>query len=96
MKSFLVLLTAFVYAFQLGGCKHSSNNEPTVLVQDTTVYTAENYSAVTLDSFFLQNFLAQDTTLQIFSKDISAFYTRRNYQAAWFAGDSLSGQAKVF
>jgi murein L,D-transpeptidase YcbB/YkuD len=96
MKSLPFVLVTIVYLFKISACSSNVKDERDVIVQDTTVYAAENYSSVVIDSVLLHNFLSKDTTLHVFARDINAFYDRRNYQGAWFAADSLSLQAKSF
>ncbi len=66
------------------------------IVQDSSIYSNLDYSDLILDSASIVHYIAKDTALEVFSEDILAFYSRRNFQSAWFTNNSMSNSTDAF
>lgn len=87
-----LLLLALILSLFITGCKHKRNR----LTQNASIYAPQQYSDCMLDSDFIKSELLRDTLLMPFAADILDFYQRRNYEAAWFNGDTLTLNADDF
>lgn len=89
----------FVLALCTQACKEPTP-PPTIAEEAreiTKVFeTPVVYSVRTLDSTDIAGFLAVHAEYAQDSTAIHAFYSRRNYQYAWFVNDSLSHSAEAF
>ena len=66
------------------------------IVQDSSIYSNLDYSDLILDSVSIEHYIAMDTALEVFSEDILSFYSRRNFQSAWFTNDEMSNSTDAF
>ena len=66
------------------------------IVQDSSIYSNQDYSDLILDSASIEHYIAKDTALEVFSEDILSFYSRRNFQSAWFTNDEMSNSTDAF
>ena len=91
-RPILLLFSALLLISSVTSCKHKkAKPEPS-----HAAYTSQQYSDCVLDSDFIKNELLRDTSLQPFADEILDFYGRRNYEAAWIEGDTLTLSAHDF
>ena len=91
-RPILLLSSLLLLIFCITGCKHKKAK----FAPSPAIYSSQQYSDCTVDSDFIKNELLRDTTLQPFAEDILDFYGRRNYEAAWIEGDTLTLSAHDF
>jgi murein L,D-transpeptidase YcbB/YkuD len=66
------------------------------IVQDSSIYSNQDYSDLILDSTSIEHYIAKDTALEVFAEDILSFYSRRHFQSAWFTNNEMSNSADAF
>jgi len=95
MRSFILSLAILFLAGCSGPARQQTEAEKTRAI--TKVFeTKEQYTARTLDSAAVADFLLRHPDSKGDSAAIFSFYKRRGYHYAWFAGDSLSHAAFGF
>jgi len=95
-RQFLFSLSLLLLIYSCENCSKKSNGAKAVILQDSTIYSKQNYSDLILDSCFINEQLENDKSTKAFIPDILAFYQRRNYQAAWFMNGVLTNSASNF
>ena len=85
-KPILLLFSALLLISSITGCK----DKKTKFTPSPALYTSEQYSDCMIDSDLIKSELLRDTSLRPFAEDILDFYQRRNYEAAWLQGDTLT------
>ena len=88
-RSFILLLSACVIVFLISGCKNYKNKKKRI-AQNNSVYSSEQFSDCAIDSQYVKEAVAKDSTLRPYAEDILAFYERRGYEAAWLDHDTLT------
>ncbi len=88
-------------AIVLGGCDHVPDQAaPSVAERADSIQrvfeTPVPYTSRTLDSSLVLEFLAEHPEFQADSAGVMGFYRRREFQPAWFHGDSLGEAAMTF
>ncbi|MFY7911937.1 MAG: L,D-transpeptidase family protein [Emticicia sp.] len=78
----------------LTGCKDKSKKK--VVLADESVYSNENFTDLKVDSLEISNFFKTYTSTDSIKNEVSAFYSRRNFQFAWLNKNGLSHAAPDF
>ena len=89
------LLGCLVFAFSIMSCGKTKKANKGIL-PDSSVYSKQNFSSVRLDSTVLSSFYLNHKIEDSIQTQISAFYTRRNYQYAWFNQSGITEACHVF
>jgi murein L,D-transpeptidase YcbB/YkuD len=89
------LLSWLVLSFSIISCGKTQKNNKGIL-PDSSVYSNQNFSSVSLDSTVLLSFYLNHKIEDSIKTQITAFYTRRNYQYAWFNQSGLTEACHVF
>ena len=89
------LLSWLVLSFSIISCGKTKKNNKGIL-PDSSVYSNQNFSSVSLDSTVLLSFYLNHKIEDSIKTQITAFYTRRNYQYAWFNQSGLTEACHVF
>jgi murein L,D-transpeptidase YcbB/YkuD len=87
-----VCLSALVLLSSISGCKGRRHR----LRPNPAIYTKSNYTDYFVDSVYVAAELERDTMLKPFADDITDFYQRRGYQAAWLSEGKLTTSAYEF
>ena len=96
LKSISTFLIFFLIGLSilpfLSSCQKSCNPVKSTgkLSQDSTVYSLENFTPYTLDTFLLSKYIAQDSSHLLIQEDLMEFYQKRYYQYAWFTQKGIS------
>jgi len=69
---------------------NSSNNTQGKRSQDSTVYSLENFTPFTLDTFVITKYIQHDSSQMDIASDLVEFYQKRFYQYAWFTQSGMS------
>lgn len=78
----------------LTGCKEKPKKK--VVLADESVYSSENFTDLTVDSLEISNFFKTYNNSDSIKNEVSAFYSRRNFQFAWLNKDGLTHAAPDF
>jgi len=92
------ILPAFVVVFTIynSSCSSLGSKKDTLILQDSAMYSRQNYSELILDSGYVDSIVSIDKSLDSFSHSIMDFYRRRGFQSAWFVDNKLGTQAQNF
>ncbi|MER0440214.1 L,D-transpeptidase family protein [Emticicia sp. W12TSBA100-4] len=78
----------------LTGCKDKSKKK--VVLADESVYSTENFTDLKVDSLEISSFFKTYNSTDSIRNEVSAFYSRRNFQFAWLNKNGLSHAAPDF
>ncbi|GGD83156.1 peptidoglycan-binding protein [Emticicia aquatilis] len=78
----------------LTGCKDKSKKK--VVLADESVYSNENFTDLKVDSLEISSFFKTYNSTDSIKNEVSAFYSRRNFQFAWLNKNGLSHAAPDF
>ena len=78
----IIFLSCLVILSMVSGCKKKAPKKG--FLPDSTVYSSQNYTNLTLDSQEVTSFLKVNPISNNISKEIVEFYTKRNNQLGWF------------
>ncbi|GAB2640953.1 L,D-transpeptidase family protein [Emticicia sediminis] len=78
----------------LTGCKDKPKKK--VVLADESVYSTENFTDLKVDSLEISNFFKTYNSTDSIRNEVSAFYSRRNFQFAWLNKNGLSHAAPDF
>ncbi|MFN3489225.1 MAG: murein L,D-transpeptidase [Emticicia sp.] len=84
-----ILFIIFIFV----GCNKSKKK---VNFVDESVYSAQNFTELVLDSAVVVNFLNKSPETDSIKNQVSEFYARRNFQFAWFNSNGLTLAASNF
>jgi L,D-transpeptidase YcbB len=93
LASYLVCLT--ILGFAITGCGKAKSSNKGIL-PDSTIYSQENYSPISLDSSILASFYTKHKIEDSLKAHITDFYTRRKYQYAWFDQNGITETCHIF
>ena len=93
IKSILFLCT-FIIISVVSGCKKKSQKKG--FSSDSSVYSSQNYTNLTLDSQTVISFLKVNPVSNSVSKEVVEFYTKRNNQLGWFNQNGMTCAAPNF
>ncbi len=65
-------------------------------LSETVIYQAQNYTDLVLDSVHIQSYFQAHPAPASIVNDVQVFYSRRNYQFAWFNKTGISPAAPNF
>jgi L,D-transpeptidase YcbB len=88
----MVFLCCFIIISAVVGCKKKKKG----FGPDSSVYTSENYSNLTLDSNSVASFLKDNPISNSVSKEVMEFYSNRNNQLGWFNQNGMTCAAPNF
>ncbi|HVI48314.1 MAG TPA: L,D-transpeptidase family protein [Chitinophaga sp.] len=88
----LVLLAFIIFA----ACQQQGKARRKMKVRDTTHYTKQEYIDQSLDSNYINSFLASNHSFDSYDEYIRNFYRKRDFHYAWIDKDSLTEQAGNF
>jgi L,D-transpeptidase YcbB len=88
----IVFLCCFIIISAVVGCKKKKKG----FAPDSSVYTSENYSNLTLDSNSVASFLKDNPISNSVSKEVVEFYSNRNNQLGWFNQNGMTCAAPNF
>jgi L,D-transpeptidase YcbB len=99
LNSFLSVFTALFLSFfahisVLSSCKNKAKSDS--YLPDSTIYTSQNFSELTLDSQAVISFLKLNPTTNSISNEIIEFYNNRNNQLGWFNQSGMTCAAPNF
>ncbi len=95
-KLFFFPLLSFIAYLLPSGCSTHRERHKSPLLQDSSVYTSQDYSALHIDSTYIYSGVINNSALDSFSSQILDFYRRRNFQAAWYDENGFSTHAHTF
>ena len=87
---FYFLLFFLFVIFHLPFLSSCSNNTQGKRSQDSTVYSLENFTPFTLDTFVITKYIQHDSSQMDIASDLVEFYQKRFYQYAWFTQSGMS------
>lgn len=93
IKSILFLCT-FIIISLVSGCKKKSQKKG--FSSDSSVYSSQNYTNLTLDSQTVISFLKTNPISNSVGKEVVEFYTKRNNQLGWFNQNGMTCAAPNF
>lgn len=93
IKSILLLCT-FIIVSIVSGCKKKSQKKG--FSSDSSVYSSQNYTKLTLDSQTVVSFLKVNPISNSVSKEVVEFYSKRNNQLGWFNQNGMTCAAPNF
>ena len=93
IKSILFLCT-FIIISVVSGCKKKSQKKG--FSSDSSVYSSQNYTNLTLDSQTVISFLKVNPVSNSVSKEVVEFYTKRDNQLGWFNQNGMTCAAPNF
>lgn len=76
------------------GCKDKPKKK--VVLADESVYSTENFTDLKVDSLEISSFFKTYNSTDSIRNEVSAFYSRRNFQFAWLNKNGLSHAAPDF
>ncbi len=84
--------------FLMAGCSNNSANPEagTFAKRDTSINAANAYNTLFFDSAALEKFISANDIKDTAADHLRSFYSARNYQYAWFSGNTLSDFANTF
>lgn len=88
-----VILALFLIN-SLTGCKDKTKKK--VVLADESVYSTENFTDLKVDSLEIASFFKTYNNTDSIKNEVSAFYSRRNFQFAWLNKNGLSHAAPDF
>ena len=96
-SAYLWVFSAIIFLIcSCDNCSTNSNGAKAPVIQDSSIYTKQNYSELILDSCYVNEYLKKDKSAKEFAPDIFSFYGRRGYQSAWFVNGRLINSASNF
>jgi murein L,D-transpeptidase YcbB/YkuD len=95
IKYRIVIFLLPLFIVQCGSCS-KRHAKPALLLQDSAVYSSQNYSELQIDSVLISSVVLKDSSLDSFYSIIHDFYERRNFQSAWYTDSTLNTQAHNF
>ena len=90
----IIFLCCFIIISVVSACKKKDKKKG--FSPDSSVYSSENYSNLTLDSNSVVSFLKDNPISKSVSKEVSEFYTNRNNQLGWFIQSGMTCAAPNF
>jgi L,D-transpeptidase YcbB len=88
----IVFLCCFIIISIVSGCKKKKKGYS----PDSSVYSSENYSNITLDSNTVISFLKDNPISNSVSKEVVEFYSNRDNQLGWFIQSGMTCAAPNF
>ncbi|AFK03970.1 ErfK/YbiS/YcfS/YnhG family protein [Emticicia oligotrophica DSM 17448] len=96
-KIFLKLITFFTLISIVGSISSCKNKQKKkVILADESVYSAENFTHLTVDSLEIADFFKTFEASDSIKNEVLEFYKRRNFQFAWINKDGLTHAAPDF
>ena len=89
-----ILLCSFLIFSIVLGCKNKTKKKG--FSPDSSVYSSQNYSNLTLDSQTVVSFIKTSPISNSVSKEVIEFYTKRNNQLGWFNQSGMTCAAPNF
>ena len=94
-KAGFTLLGCLIIFSILSGCNKNKSNKKT-FSPDSSVYSSQNYTALTLDSEAVTTFVKENLMATNISNEVVEFYTKRNNQLGWFNQNGMTCAAPNF
>ena len=88
----IIFLCCLVIISVVSGCKKKKKG----FFPDSSVYSSENYSNLSLDSNSVVSFLKDNPISKSVSKEVAEFYANRNNQLGWFIQSGMTCAAPNF
>jgi hypothetical protein len=66
------------------------------IVQDSSIYSNQDYSDLILDSASIEHYIAKDTALEDFFRGYSFLLQQKKFQSAWFTNKEMSNSTDAF
>ena len=90
----IVFLCCIIIISLVSGCKKKDKKKG--FSPDSSVYSSQNYSNLTLDSQTVVSFLKVNPISNSVSKEVVEFYSKRNNQLGWFNQNGMTCAASNF
>ena len=90
----IVFLCCIIIISLVSGCKKKDKKKG--FSPDSSVYSSQNYSNLTLDSQTVVSFLKVNPISNSVSKEVVEFYSKRNNQLGWFNQNGMTCAAPNF
>lgn len=94
LRGFSSIIISLFLMHSLTSCKDKPQKK--VILADESVYSTENFTDLTVDSLEISNFFTNFNNSDSIKNEVSAFYSRRNFQFAWLNKDGLTHAAPDF
>ena len=89
-----LVFTCLAFASSLMSCAKEKNAKG--ILPDTSIYSKINYSPMLLDSSILANFYTKNKIDDSLKIQIDEFYSRRNFQFAWFNQNGITSACHIY
>ena len=90
----MLIVCSLIHLSVLSSCKNKNKNKP--FLSDSTIYSNQNYTELTLDSQAVTSFLKTNPISNNVSSEVVEFYTNRNSQLGWFNQGGMTCAAPNF